>query len=34
MKIKEGYRKPGERLFVRQCSDRKKENGFKLREWI
>lgn len=30
--IKRDYRKAGEGLFVRKCSDKTRENGFKLKE--
>ena len=30
--VKEGYRKDGEGLFIRECSDRARVNGFKLKE--
>ena len=30
--LKEAYRKAGEGLFVRACSDRMRGNGFKLEE--
>ena len=29
--LKEAYREDGEGLFIRECSDRKSGNGFKLR---
>ena len=31
-KLKGAYRKAGEGLFIRACSDRTRENGFKLEE--
>lgn len=30
--LKEAYRKAGEELFIRNCSDRARGNGFKLSE--
>ena len=30
--LKEAYRKDGEGLFIRECSDRMRGNGFKLKE--
>ena len=30
--LKRSYRKEGDRLFSRVCHDRKRENGFKLKE--
>ena len=30
--LKEAYMKDGEGLFIRQCSDRTRGNGFKLEE--
>ena len=30
--LKETYRKDGEGLFIRECSDRTRANGFKLKE--
>jgi len=30
--LKGGYRKEGDRPFIRVCGDRKRENGFKLEE--
>ena len=31
--LKEAYRKAGEGLFIRTCSDKTSENGFKLEEY-
>jgi len=30
--LKGAYRKDGEEVFIRQCGDRTRENGFKLKE--
>ena len=30
--LKGGYRKDGEGLFIRECTDRTRSNGFKLKE--
>ena len=30
--LKGGYRKEGDRPFIRVCGDRKRENGFKLKK--